>query len=91
MKGCGLSCSGWAAKMDANGPAWCREHRQEIVDRLREKRADAGLLANIKAAGMAVMTGTAFEIGLTDPCAWLVDEAIRRAEAKTTAEQCCQP
>jgi hypothetical protein len=90
VKGCGLSCDGWAAKMNAWGVEGCREHRQEIVDRLRAKRAEAGLLANVAAMGMSVVTGVAFEIDLADPCGWLVDEAIRRAEAKQGEACQCQ-
>lgn len=88
IKGCGLSCDGWASKMDRWGVEGCREHRDEIVARLRSKRADAGLLANVAAMGMSVLTGVAFQIDLSDPCGWLVDEAIRRAEAKQGA--CCE-
>lgn len=86
FKDCGLGCSGWAAKMDHGGPQWCREHRQEIVGRLQEKREAAGWLSSIKGAGMAVLTGLAFQIDFDHPIEWLVDEAIRRAEEDLAAK-----
>lgn len=36
MPDAGCGCEGKAAELDANGPAWCRDHLETIVDWLME-------------------------------------------------------
>lgn len=89
-KWCKTGCSGFSAKMNAWGVQGCKERRAEIVKRLEEQQQTAGVAVTAKAAAMALVTGVAFEIDLTDPLGWLADEAIRRAErAETCATGCC--
>lgn len=75
--GTGCGCDSKAAEMDRNGPAWCREHRAEIVSWLAEARAEAGWLVTLRAAPAAIAMG----VNALDTLGWLVEEAIRRAEA----------
>lgn len=75
--------------MDAWGPQGCREHRQEIIDRLHQKQAAASWATNLKAVGMALLTGLAFKIDVDHPLEWIVDEAIRRAE-ENASKACCE-
>jgi len=73
-------CKARACQMDAWGPAGCREHRAVIIGWLNESwnwKAAAG------AARQAVVSGLATRLNPLDPVGSLVDEAIRRAEAKT--------
>lgn len=90
IRGCGLDCEGYSRKMDAWGPQGCREHRQEIIDRIKRKRAASTWANSVKAGLLAVVTGLAFRIDVDHPIEWLVDEAIRRAEEKqdATCPQC---
>lgn len=76
--GCG--CASLAARMDAWGVAGCRERREEILAHLREKAAGAGWLETLKAGYLALSQGLLFDP--LDPAPGLLDEALRRAEAK---------
>lgn len=78
--GCG--CDDLAARMDAWGVAGCRERREDILARLRANAAKVGWLAKLKAGALAVAVGLAFRLDPRDPYPGLLDEAIRRAEAK---------
>lgn len=84
-KWCSTGCNGYSKLMNAWGCDGCRQRRAEIVQRLEQQQRAAGWSVTAKAAGMALVSGIAFEIDLTDPLGWLVDEAVRRAEA---AEKC---
>jgi uncharacterized protein CbrC (UPF0167 family) len=77
--GCG--CASRVAEMDARGPVWCQEHRAEIVGWLKEAAASRGWVEKARAAARAVL-GLAFRPDPRDVYGSLVDEAVRRAEAK---------
>ena len=40
-KGC--KCGHWQRKMDKNGPQWCRDHKDEILDHLAKEAKKRGL------------------------------------------------
>ena len=40
-KGCG--CQSMQKKMDKNGPQWCRDHKEEILDHLAKEAQKRGL------------------------------------------------
>ena len=40
-KGC--KCGHWQKKMDKNGPQWCRDHKDEILDHLAKEAKKRGL------------------------------------------------
>jgi hypothetical protein len=85
-QGCG--CDQYAEQMDRWGVEGCREHRAEIVARLEAARGQLGwtehLIATAHALKQVVAGG--FVPSTTDPCGSLVDEAIRRAQAKQDKE-----
>lgn len=70
--GCG--CEEWINKMNTWGPQGCYEHRQEIVDRLKD-RAKTVSVARIVYTGLLMMWK-----GMRPTVGELVDEAIWRAE-----------
>lgn len=78
-EGCG--CKKFARKMNRWGVAGCREHRQEIVDRLKEKAGKRDWGTKVWAAVRVVATGATW-LNPLDIYGSLADEAIRRAEAK---------
>jgi hypothetical protein len=66
--GCG--CKEMIRRMNANGPAWCRKHIDEIVAKMRgeaRKRRWWKIIMLIP--------------GTNAPMRWMVFEAIRRSEA----------
>lgn len=73
-------CAAYARQMDLWGVAGCREHFDEIVERLRMNAEKYTLWEQFKAAGRALQTGLAFHLNPLDPFPGLVKEAIRRAE-----------
>lgn len=75
--GCKIS----AQKMNSWGTQGCREHKEEIVVRLRERLREHGAAVRIRAAWRALCTGLAIRLNWLDPLPSLVDEAIRRSEA----------
>jgi hypothetical protein len=78
-------CHGRALQMDEWGIDGCRARREEIVRWLREGQTRWGWQDQFAAAVKAVTTGLAFQLNPLDPFPTLVDEAIRRADAKTGA------
>lgn len=72
-------CNNRAAMMDAKGPQWCREHREEIIRWLKEEAAKRTWSNVLKAAVMSMKPGV-FQPNITDPFGSLIDEAIRRSE-----------
>lgn len=75
-------CNERARQMDVWGVAGCREHREQILAWLRQEKVKLGWLARLNAAVGAVRTGLAFHLDPRDVAGSLLDEAIRRAEAK---------
>ena len=72
-------CAKKAAQMDAWGIVGCRAHRAEIIEWLREGYEHATWLETIRAGWRGMFT-----INPLDPFNSLLDEAIRRTEAKDT-------
>lgn len=73
-------CLGFAEKMNAWGGVGCRQHRAEIIERLRTQQKRYGWAATFAAAGHAIKSGLAFRLNPLDPFGSLADEAIRLAE-----------
>jgi hypothetical protein len=66
--------------MDRWGIDGCKDRRDEIRGWMVAGMKSANWWTTIKAAGYAAAQGLSVDIA--DPAGWLVDEAIRRAEAK---------
>lgn len=79
---CG-SCSDKAAVMDAWGVKGCRENLHILVDWLKREQVKLGWLQTIKAGTKALTNGLVFALNPIDPVPGLIEEAIRRAEAKS--------
>lgn len=75
------ACKEMAAKMNAWGVAGCREHRAEIVEHIRAEGNKRGWLEKTKAAALALKTGLAFQLDMSDLYGSLVGLAIKRAES----------
>lgn len=73
-------CLTWAERMNAWGPEGCREARQEIATHMRDSAKSYGWGAKLGAAAMAVATGLAWRVNLSDPYGSILDEAINLAE-----------
>lgn len=73
-------CGHRMREMDANGVEWCRENLEMIVKWIEEGANEWGW--GIKEAGLAMLDGLAFKIGIIDPWPNLVRECIHRAEMK---------
>lgn len=73
-------CGDKARQMDRWGVAGCREHRDEIVAWLTEQQGKQGWKAQVLAGVRAAQAG--LWLNPLDPAGSLLDEAIRRAEAK---------
>jgi len=76
----GCDCKARQAQMDLWGVDGCREHREEIIGWMRDGQGRWGWKDKLKAAALAVTSGLAFKLDVTDPFPSLIDEAIRRAE-----------
>ena len=81
------SCLSLAERMNGWGPAGCRLSRAEIVEGMRFNAAEYGWLDVARAAAKAVSTGIAWKLDLTDVYGSLVDEALRRAQARHVASR----
>lgn len=77
VPGCG--CEDRTLLMDGWGPVGCRVRRWEIVTWLKQAVKQSPILRLVRAGAFAFLTNP------TDPVGGLVDEAIRRAEAKNAA------
>jgi hypothetical protein len=73
-------CSALAAKMNGRGPQWCREHREEIIAKLKENYDLYGLTDKLTAAAKSLTTGLIFHINPFKPLESLLDLAIERSE-----------
>jgi hypothetical protein len=80
---CG-GCAAYTLQMDRWGIAGCKEKYGEILTHLRAEQRKRGWLSLIAASVAAVRTGIAFRLDPLDPAPGLLDEALRRAEAKVT-------
>lgn len=81
---CG-GCREMIRRMNAWGVEGCREHRDEILARLREKTAESAWGLKLKAAAIALVNGLAFKLDWLDPSPGILDEAIRRFESRSNA------
>ena len=84
----GCHCDERAAEMNAWGPDGCREHREEIIGWLKES---AGKLSIAQQAKAFVMLAAETRWNPLDPFGSIVDEAIRRAEARHGADRMRRP
>jgi hypothetical protein len=75
-------CKRMAAMMDGWGLTGCGAHRPEILAHLRKEYEHASWVDRMRAAGNAALSGLAFKLDWSDPCPGLLDEAMRRTEAK---------
>lgn len=73
------SCGGLAVQMNAWGVEGCREHRAEIVAKLKEAYAALTLAQWLSAAAAAIHSGLAFRMNPLDIEGSLLDVAIERA------------
>lgn len=78
--GPGCPCRDMMRKMDAWGPAGCKEHRGEIVMHVQEQMGNRSWREKLTAAAKATASGLAFQLNPMDIPGSLVDEAIRRVE-----------
>jgi len=69
-------CHEWADKMNAWGPDGCREHRQEIIERIKTAMFRTWVTDQIK-IGWSISREPWFNP--LEPVGCIVDEAIRRA------------
>lgn len=79
-----IGCQGKAAQMNRWGIAGCKEQRETIRQWMLDGMKSADWWTTTKAAVNAVRLG--LMVDPLDPAGWLVDEAIRRAEAKQAPE-----
>lgn len=75
-------CNQLSAQMDFGGVAWVKQNRPMILDRMRQNATHYKWTDTIRAAKNAVLSGLAFKLSMATPIESLLDEAIRRAEAK---------
>jgi hypothetical protein len=90
-------CDEKTHQMNAWGVAGCREHREEIIGWLKKSYAATNWPRVIRSAGAALFSGLAVSLaiayargGVEGVLGFLLDEAIRRAEAnaaKVTADR----
>ena len=77
-----------ADEMNRRGVQGCKDTRVEIIGWFREAEKQAGWLAKWSKAPQAMRIIPARHWPpLGDPIPWIVDEAIRRAEAKLAAAE----
>ncbi len=80
---CGEGCGSFAAMMDGWGIEGCRQNREAILERLRQRYKETSWKTALNAAFQSVVTWNVFGIDVLHPIEWLVDEAVRRAEIET--------
>lgn len=76
------SCTAKMTQMNKWGVGGCNEHFNEIIGWMRDGHSQWGWVEKLKAAGLAVANGLAFQINPFDPFPGLISEAIRRAADK---------
>lgn len=74
-------CLAWAERMNAWGPAGCRQQRVAIAAHMRDSARSYGWGDLAQAAAKAVTTGLVLRLNPLDIYGSLLDEAIRLAEA----------
>ena len=81
---CGEGCGSFAAMMDGWGIEGCRDNREAILERLRQRYKETSWKTALNAAFQSVVTGNVWGMDVLNPIEWLVDEAIRRAEQEVS-------
>jgi hypothetical protein len=76
------SCHDKILEMDMWGVQGCIDHRQQIIEDLRQGYLEWGWRSRLIYASKAVLTGAIFKIQWPDPFPGLVDQAIRNAAKK---------
>jgi len=79
------NCAAKAAEWNRNGVEWCKANREEILTHLRKAYSGLSLLSRAAIAAklpVEVAVGMAWE----GAPSWLLNEALRRAEAQAQAE-----
>ena len=79
-------CNAKRVQMDLWGVDGCREHRDEIVQWMRDGAQSWKWTDRLKAARKAVTGGLVFKLNALDPFPSLIDEAIRQAEVEQRAK-----
>lgn len=79
---CGEGCGSFAAQMDEWGIEGCKQNREAILERLRQRYKETSWKTSLNAAWQTVISGKVFDMNILHPLEWLVDEAVRRAEAE---------
>lgn len=84
-------CKGKQAQMDKWGVEECKKNRQTIIQWMREGSERWGYAEHLRTIASNVFNpaayGLALKVNWIDPFPGLVDEAIRRAEAKSPPPQ----
>lgn len=88
---CGEGCGSFAAMMDGWGIEGCRQNREAILERLRQRYKETSWKTALNAAFQSVVTGNVFGMDVLHPIEWLVDEAIRRAESEANESRQSTP
>lgn len=83
--GCG--CNNKAALMDSWGISGCQERREDILTWLRGQYKKRSWLETLKAGINTITTGLLFSIDPLDPAPGILEEALRRAEAKLAPKE----
>lgn len=83
--GCG--CNNRAREMNGWGIEGCIKNKEIILTWLRSQQKKRGWLETIKAGVLAITTGLAFNIDPLDPAPGILEEALRRAEAKLAPKE----
>ena len=80
------TCKALKNQMDMQGPPWCRENKDKLVEQIKANAGKWGWtekLSNLATASWkSITTGLALKINPLDPIPGLFDEAVRRAELK---------
>ncbi|MBC7857097.1 MAG: hypothetical protein IAF94_27010 [Pirellulaceae bacterium] len=78
------ACAARSAKMDAWGIEGCKAHRETILAWLAEGYDTAGFGQKVNAGFLSIGSGLIFKLSAEGLFPGLLNEAIRRAEAKET-------
>ena len=73
------NCNSLADEWDRKGIEWCKEHKDELVAKLRESYSRTDWPTVLRAAALS-LGGIAWQINWLGPLGSLVDLAIERAE-----------
>lgn len=86
----GCNCEALRIEMDLLGVDGCKQQRARLISSLRKNAEKVSWLAKVKAIPPALASGLAFRVDPFDPIPGLFDEAVRRAEEKSTHAESIQ-